>query len=156
MGISTWKQRWTKGFLSIPDAEKLVDAFIFSRPDYCFGVFTGLNKEKKRTKNMQDLRGAYEASRPLRWSGTGLSCVPRNKVKHHVFTMPLACGPNSLNTRGLFKVYLHLNQGWKQSCPLYHSHESLLYSLILIPISCYLICLDQWFLTFWEIPNPAS
>ena len=32
-----------KGFLSKQDIEKLIHAFIFSRLDYCNGVFTGLN-----------------------------------------------------------------------------------------------------------------
>ena len=37
-----------KGFLSKEDMEKLVHAFIFSRLDYCNGVFTGLNKKSIR------------------------------------------------------------------------------------------------------------
>lgn len=31
---------------------------------------------------MQDLLVPYEASRPLRSSGTGLLCVPRTRTKH--------------------------------------------------------------------------
>lgn len=34
-----------KGFLSQQDTEKLVHVFIFSRLDYCNGVFTGLSKK---------------------------------------------------------------------------------------------------------------
>ncbi len=37
-----------KGFLSKQNTEKLVYAFIFSRLDYCNGVFTGLNKRSIR------------------------------------------------------------------------------------------------------------
>uniref|UniRef100_A0A3Q3N5J5 Reverse transcriptase domain-containing protein n=1 Tax=Mastacembelus armatus TaxID=205130 RepID=A0A3Q3N5J5_9TELE len=37
-----------KGFLSKQDAEKLVHAFIFSRLDYCNGLFTGLSKKSIR------------------------------------------------------------------------------------------------------------
>ncbi|XP_076607191.1 uncharacterized protein LOC143333136 [Chaetodon auriga] len=37
-----------KGCLSKEDMEKLVHAFIFSRLDYCNGVFTGLNKKSIR------------------------------------------------------------------------------------------------------------
>ena len=37
-----------KGFLSKQDMEKLIHAFIFSRLDYCNGIFTGLNKKSIR------------------------------------------------------------------------------------------------------------
>ena len=124
-----------KGFLSQQELEKLIHAFIFSRLDYCNGIFTGLNKKSIRQlqliqnaaarvltntrkldhitpvmkslhwlpvsqriefkilllvykalnglgpKYMLDLLVPYEASRPLRSSGSGLLCVPRTRTK---------------------------------------------------------------------------
>lgn len=45
-----------KGFLSKEDTEKLVHAYIFSRLDYCNGIFTGLNK--KSIKQLQLIQNA--------------------------------------------------------------------------------------------------
>ncbi|XP_059207040.1 uncharacterized protein LOC131986205 [Centropristis striata] len=124
-----------KGFVSKQDMEKLIHAFIFSRLDYCNGIFTGLNKKSIRQLQliqnaaarvltntrkldhitpvlkslhwlpvsqriyfkilllvykalnglgpnyMLDLLPLYEASRPIRSSGTGLLRVPRTRTK---------------------------------------------------------------------------
>ena len=45
-----------KGFMSQKDLEKLVHAFIFSRLDYCNGVFTGLSK--RSIKQLQLIQNA--------------------------------------------------------------------------------------------------
>ncbi|KAF7660934.1 hypothetical protein LDENG_00272520, partial [Lucifuga dentata] len=49
-----------RGFMSQQDLEKLVHSFIFSRLDYCNGVFTVQSKKKKKKKKKKSSQTASE------------------------------------------------------------------------------------------------
>lgn len=85
---------------------------------------------------MQDVFVPYEEAGPLESSRTDLLCVPRTrtKVNQHLVTMFLACGTNTQNTWGLFKLSFHLKQGLKHYYSPQYCHDSFLNSLVLIPI----------------------